>query len=77
MATACKHAGAVSQIELGDVAEGQVYFTQRLGSLQWGSSSQSYCVLLSSVFSVVGFLTHGSLPEPGWLARGMATENAG
>ena len=34
MATACKHAGAVSQIELGDVTEGQVYFTQRLGPLQ-------------------------------------------
>ena len=34
MATACKHAGADSQIELGYVAKGQVYFAQRPGPVQ-------------------------------------------
>ena len=37
MATACKHAGADSQIELGYVAKGQVYlvyFAQRHGPVQ-------------------------------------------
>ena len=33
-ATACKHAGADSQIELGYVAEGQVYFAQGPGPVQ-------------------------------------------
>ena len=32
-------------------AEGQVYFTQRLGPLQRGSPSQSYCLILSPVLS--------------------------
>ena len=38
MATACKHAGADSQLELGYVAKGhakgQVYFAQRSGPVQ-------------------------------------------
>ena len=50
MAPACNHAGTISRFELGDVAKGQVYFTQRLGPLQRGSPSQSHRVLLSSVF---------------------------